>query len=126
MLLGGSIGSLVGMGVDAGDAVENASIIEQIAGKLPEGAVALIGLVQEATPAFVDLRLAKFQVAIFRFDAAVVALEVEAARELERQLQKKAREEIRQQKKDAFNQKIEEHRNKMQKQFEELKGKFQK
>ena len=47
MLLGGSLGSLTGMTVDAADAIDNASMIEQIAGKLEDGAVALIGLTDE-------------------------------------------------------------------------------
>lgn len=126
ILLGGSIGSLVGLGIDTEDAAGNASLIEQVAGRIPDGATAVIGLVQEAAPAYVDQRLSKFEAAIFRFDAAAIAMEVEAARELEMQLQKEAKDKLRQQKKDEFKQKLEDHRNKMQAQFEELKAKINK
>lgn len=126
VLLGGNIGLLVGMGMDTADAMDNVSMIEQIAGKIPEGSTAIIGLVQEETPAYVDQQLSKFQTKMMRFDAAVVAQEIETARELEKQLQKEAREKLRQQKKDEFKQKVEEHRSRIQAQFEELKAKVKK
>ena len=124
VLLGGNIGLLVGMGMDTADAMDNVSMIEQIAGKIPEGSTAVIGLVQEETPVYVDQHLSKFQTKVMRFDAAVVAQEIETAREVEKQLQKEAREKLHQQKKDEFKQKVEEHRSRIQAQFEELKGKL--
>ena len=47
MLLGGSIGYMTGANLDVIDAIDNASLLEQIAGKLQDGQVALIVLADE-------------------------------------------------------------------------------
>ena len=124
MLLGGSLGSLTGMTVDAADAVDNASMIEQIAGKLEDGAVALIGLTDEEDEGVLDEKLSKYKTVIARFDAAVVAQEVDAAREMQAEMERQALEKLRKQKTDEFKSKVEAHRDKMKAHFEELKAKF--
>ena len=124
MLLGGSLGSLTGMTVDAADAVDNASMIEQIAGKLEDGAVALIGLTDEEDEGVLDEKLSKYKTVIARFDAAVVAQEVDAAREMQAEMEHQALEKLRKQKTDEFKSKVEAHRDKMKAHFEELKAKF--
>ena len=124
MLLGGSLGSLTGMTVDAADAIDNASMIEQIAGKLEDGAVALIGLTDEEDEGVLDEKLSKYKTVIARFDAAVVAQEVDAAREMQAEMERQALEKLRKQKTDEFKSKVEAHRDKMKAHFEELKAKF--
>ena len=124
MLLGGSLGSLTGMTVDAADAVDNASMIEQIAGKLEDGAVALIGLTDEEDEGVLDEKLSKYKTVIARFDAAVVAQEVDAAREMQAEMERQALEKLRKQKTDEFKSKVEAHRDKMKAHFEELKAKL--
>ena len=124
MLLGGSLGSLTGMTVDAADAIDNASMIEQIAGKLEDGAVALIGLTDEEDENILDEKLSKYKTVIARFDAAVVAQEVDAAREMQAEMERQALEKLRKQKTDEFKSKVDAHRDKMKAHFEELKTKF--
>ena len=124
MLLGGSLGSLTGMTVDAADAIDNASMIEQIAGKLEDGAVALIGLTDEEDEGVLDEKLSKYKTVIARFDAAVVAQEVDAAREMQAEMERQALEKLRKQKTDEFKSKVDAHRDKMKAHFEELKAKF--
>ena len=124
MLLGGSLGSLTGMTVDAADAIDNASMIEQIAGKLEDGAVALIGLTDEEDEGVLDEKLSKYKTVIARFDAAVVAQEVDAAREMQAEMERQALEKLRKQKTDEFKSKVEAHRDKMKAHFEDLKAKF--
>ena len=82
MLLGAGWGSLAGMTLDAADAADEASLIEQIADKLDDG-VALIGLSYEEDESVLDNKLSAYKTVIARFDAAVVAQEVEAAREMQ-------------------------------------------
>ena len=80
VLLGGSYGMLVGSAFDTDDAIMNASLLEQIAGKMEEGEVAIIGLAFEEDEAIFDQKLAGFKTTIARFDAAAVAAEVEGWR----------------------------------------------
>ena len=79
MLLGGSYGALVGSALDAADALDSASIIEQVCSKLEDGDIALIALVQEKNEEIFDSKLSKFDATIIRHDAAVVAVEVKEA-----------------------------------------------
>ena len=116
-ILGGPIGMLL-------DAIDNASMIEQIAGKLEDGAVALIGLTDEEDENILDEKLSKYKTVIARFDAAVVAQEVDAAREMQAEMERQALEKLRKQKTDEFKSKVEAHRDKMKAHFEELKAKF--
>ena len=60
VLLGGSYGALIGSTLDMGDALDSASMIEQITGKLEDGDVAIIGLADEADEVVLDEKLKKF------------------------------------------------------------------
>lgn len=120
MLLGGSLGSLAGMGADA---IDNASLLEQISGKLEDG-VALIGLTDEESEDILDEKLSKYKITIARFDAAVVAQEVDAAREMQMEMARQAREQLRKQKTNEFKNKVDEQRAKVKAHLDEVKAKF--
>lgn len=126
VLLGGSYGALIGAIVDSGDAVDDASMIEQIALKMGDGDVAIIGLANEEDESIIDGKLGKFQTTILRFDAAVVAVEVEEARRMAAEMSRQARKELRDEKKAERKQKIEEKRAKISADFENFKAKFKK
>ena len=126
VLLGGSYGALIGSTLDMGDALDSASMIEQITGKLEDGDVAIIGLADEADEVVLDEKLKKFKVMIVRFDAEVVAAEVEEAIELEKEMARQARKELRDQKKADRKQKVDEKKAKLSADFAAFKAKFAK
>lgn len=124
VLLGGSYGALIGSAFDAGDAIDDASLIEQIAGKLDDGDVAIIGLASEEDESILDSKLGKFKVTIARFDAAVVAAEVEEAEKVAKEMARLAKKELRQQKKEERQAKIEEKRSKINAELSAAKEKI--
>lgn len=126
VLFMGSTGALVGSIKDAGDAKASATLMEAVADKLEENAVALIALVQENNESALDAKLGKFQTEIIRYDAAVVADEVEEAKRVQKDLEKKARQELRESKKADRKQAIEEKRAKIKADFDSFKDKFKK
>ena len=113
MLLGGSIGYMTGANLDVIDAIDNASLLEQIAGKLQDGQVALIVLADEEDESGIDGRLAGLNAVIARFDAAVVAEEVETAREVQQEMERQARVA-------HSKEKVEAQRDKIKEQFRSL------
>ncbi|MBO7729713.1 MAG: DUF1269 domain-containing protein [Lachnospiraceae bacterium] len=117
MLLGASYGALVGNSVDAIDTMDAVSLLEQIVGKLDDGMLALVALAEEKSPAALDAQFAKFDTIVARFDAAVVAQEVEKAREMEAEMRRLARLELRKQRTDEFKGKVEEKRAKLKARF---------
>ena len=117
MLLGAGYGALVGNSVDVIDTMDAASLLEQIAGKLDDGMIALVALAEEETPEALDAQFSKFNTVVARFDAAVVAQEVEKAREMEAEMRRLARLELRKQKTDEFKSKIEEKRERLKARF---------
>ena len=123
MLLGMGIGGLAGAVVDSGDTVYNASLLENIADKLTDGAVAILALTQETEQAAVDAKFSKFKAAVTRYDAAAVQEEIEAADEAQRELAKQARIALRAEKDEKRKARIEQLREKIRKDFESLKGK---
>ncbi len=120
MLLGAGWGSLAGMTIDAADAADGASLIEQIAGKLDDG-VALIGLTDEEDESVLDNKLSNYKAVIARFDAAVVSQEVDTAREMQAEMARQAKADLRKQRKEEFKEKVDEKRNKLKAQFASLK-----
>lgn len=120
VILGAGIGSLVGAAVDLTDADTNASIIEQITEKIPEGAAAVITLVQEHSPTYIDSLLAKFDVTTLRYDAAIVAEEIEEAEKVQEKLEKEARAAMRKARSDEFKSRVENRRNKIREHFSKL------
>lgn len=94
VLLGGSAGALVGMTVDADDAVLGASMLDQISEKLDDGMVALVALAGEKSPEALDNILSSFDSVIARFDAEAVADEVDRAYEAQHEMARQAKEEM--------------------------------
>lgn len=86
VLLGGSYGALVGATVDAGDAAFGASMLDQIAGKLDDGMVAIVALAGEESDAELDALFAPFDAVVARFDAEAVAEEVDRAYETQAEM----------------------------------------
>ena len=126
VLLGGSYGMLVGSAFDSDDAMMGASMLEQIAKKMVDGEVAIIGLVYEEDETIFDQKLAGFKTTIARFDAVDVAAEVEEARQLEDEMARQARKELRDEKKEARKVKRAEKKTKMSADWENFKDKFKK
>ena len=124
VLLGGSYGMLIGSMFDTDDAVMNASLLEQIAKKMDEGDVAIVGLVYEEDEAILDQKLSGFNIIIARFDAAAVAEEVDEARMLEEEMARQARKELRDEKKAARKEKIAEKKAKLSADWEGFKAKL--
>ena len=79
MLFTGSMGALIGSVKDSSDAEKNVSMLERVSGKMGEGNVALIALVQEEDESILNRCLSKFKTETIRWDAAVIAEEVEEA-----------------------------------------------
>lgn len=117
LLLGASYGTLVGLGFDAIDSIDAASMLEQIAGKLDDGMVALVAMASEENSKALDAKFSKYDAVTARFDAAVVAQEVERAREMEAEMQRLARIELRKQRTDEFKGRIEDKRAKLKAKF---------
>ncbi len=126
VLLGGSYGMLVGSAFDTNDALLNASMLEQIAGKMQDGEVAIIALVYETDEAILDQKLEKFKTVIARFDAETVAAEVEEAQKMAEEMAKQARRELRNEKKEARKEKKEEKKAKLAADWDGLKEKIKK
>ena len=126
VLLGGSFGMLIGSSVDTGDALLNASMLEQIAGKMEDGEVAIIGLAYEETESVLDRKFSAFRTTIARFDAATVAAEVDEAQKMADEMARQARLELRNEKKEARKEKKEEKKAKLSADWEGFKAKFRK
>ena len=99
--------------------------MEQIAGKLDDG-VALIALTDEDDEDVLDDKLSAYKTVIARFDAAVVAQEVDAAREMQKEMARQAKADLRKQRKEEFKGKIEEKRDKLKAQVASVKAKHSK
>ena len=123
MLLGGAYGALLGSVMDTGDAIDQASMIEQIAGKMMDGELVIVALAAEENEEILNSQLSKFDSTIMRYDAAVVAQEVADAREMEAEMARQARAELRKEKNDEFKNKVEEHKEKIKDHFAQLKEK---
>lgn len=126
VLLGGSYGMLIGSAVDTNDTLMNASMLEQITGKMQDGEVAVIALAFEENEEILDQKLNKFKTVIARFDAATVAAEVEEAQKLADEMARLARKELRDEKKEARKAKKEEKKAKLASDWEGVKAKFKK
>lgn len=126
MLLGGSIGALTGGALDAGDAMESASLIERVTDQFVDGEVVLIALEQDADDSAVKEKLSKFDVTIVENDAAEVAEEIRVAVETQKELEREARERLRASREEEFQKNIDEKRAKLKADFESFKEKFKK
>ncbi len=126
VLLMGSYGALVGSVVDMGDSAESKSLIEKVAEKLPEGEVAMIALTDETNEAELDNLLTQYKAVIARFDAVVIADEVEEAQKLQKEMERQARVQLREAKKQERKDKRETRREKIKADFAAFKAKFKK
>ena len=126
VLFMGSTGALAGSIIDSVDAVKDATLIETVADKLQDNEVALIILAEEASEAALDAILSDYKSEIVRFDAAVVAEEVEEAERVQREMERKARQELRSTRIADRKQNIEDKRAKLKADFEAFKAKFKK
>ena len=117
VLLGGSFGMLVGGAVDAGEMVGDTSLLEKAGDSIADGETAIILLAQEEYETALTAKLNDFDVSITRLDAAEVAVEVEHAKEVERQMAKETREKLRAERTEAFKESV-------AKKSEELKNWF--
>lgn len=124
VLLGGAAGTVIGMTSDSADLVRDASLVEQVSTKLLEGDTALIALAQETDENTFNAKLSGYQVTIIRRDAAVVAAEVESARELQEELAREARLKMREAKKEEIKQAVDKKKAEVKACFAELKGKI--
>jgi len=122
----GSMGYLLGRTKDITDTEKNASLIEMVCQKIPEGSTAIVALAWEAESNSINSKVDRFSSQVSRFDAAEVEEEVEKARELQKQMEKEARQKMREEKKEAHRQKVEERRAKIKADFENRKAKFAK
>ncbi len=126
VLIGGSAGALTGNIIDAKDAENTESMIETVASKMQDEDMALIILAEEADEAVLDSQLRRYDVEIWRFDAAAITEEVEEAEKLEKELARQTRLRLRETKKEEHRKNIEEKRGKMEAEFENFKAKFKK
>ena len=124
ILLGGSMGVLVGSTADLYDAAVGTSMIEEVAGRMEDGEVAIIALAQEESDEALDVAFSGFETVIIRRDAAVVAEDVRRAAELQKELEREARQKLREDKKNERKEKVEEQKAKLKAEFEALKSKF--
>ena len=106
VLLGGSFGMLVGGAVDAGEMAGDTSLLEKAGDSIADGETAIILLAQEEYETALTAKLNDFDVSITRLDAAEVAVEVEHAKEVERQMAKETREKLRAERTEAFKESV--------------------
>ena len=126
VLLMGSYGALAGSMVDTVDALDSVSVMEKVAEKLVDGEVALILLVDESDEDEIDSKLKSFKVTIARFDAVVVAEEVEQAAEAQKEMERLARKELRAARKEERKDKLEAKKAELSADFAAFKDKFKK
>ncbi len=126
ILLGGSAGALTGSLIDTDDELNTASMIETVASKMVSGDAALIILAEEETEADLDRKLALYGGEIIRFDAAVIAEEVEEAEKMQKEMERQARIQLRQTKKEEYKKSVEEKRAKIASDFAAFKAKLKK
>ncbi len=123
VLLGAGVGALAGSVVDTADAREDVSLIELVASKLYDGETVIIALVQENPVGAFDTLFDDYGCTIVREDVAIIADEVEQAREAEKELERQARANMRAQKKADHKAKVDERKAAIDARFEELKAK---
>ena len=126
MLLMGSYGALAGSLVDAGDAAGSASLIEKVAEKLLDGEMAMIALVDETNEAELDNALSAYKATIARFDAVVIAEEVEEAQKIQKEMARQTRKQLREARKQERKERREARREKIKSDFATFKAKFKK
>ncbi|MDO5117621.1 MAG: DUF1269 domain-containing protein [Eggerthellaceae bacterium] len=110
VFVGACAGGAIGSFIDTHDFWQDASMIEIVSTKLYEGEVAIIALARENEENALDTVFSKYDPMVVRLDAAEVALEVERARKVLKELESTAITELRADKTDELQARIEEHR----------------
>ena len=111
VLLMGAYGAMAGGLLDMGDAITDSTLIGAVGDKLGDGTVALIIFADESNEYVLDATMKdQFKVEIYRYDAAVVAAEVEEAAEMDLEMQRQALLKLRKDNKEDFKKKVEEKR----------------
>lgn len=121
VLLMGSYGAMVGGIAGSVENVDNAAMIEAVAEKLQDGEAALIAVAEEKEEAILDAEFGKYETTIMRFDAGVVAQEVEEAEKIQKEMEKQARRELRAVRNEEFKSKIQESQKMLEEEFEILR-----
>lgn len=120
VLLMGAYGALAGGLLDIGDALSDSTLIGAVGSKLGDGTTALVALVNEENESVLDTILqSQFKVEIYRYDAAVIAAEVDEAAEMSLELQRQALMKLRHENKEVFKQKVEAKREKLSDRFDQ-------
>ena len=94
IIFGGLYGLIIGNAIDSTDAYKESTLIAQIAGKMEDGQIAIIGLAMEKDESVLDERLNKFKVTIVRYDSEEVAKEVKEAKRVAKEMARVARTEM--------------------------------
>lgn len=125
ILLGGSVGILMGSMVDAVDVANNGSYLEKVLENIKDEETALVALVQETNTSIFDGKVKPYDVVITRYEAALVQEEIEEAKIIHRQMEKRIKSEIRAARHSERKEKREEIRKKIIKHFDDLKKDFE-
>lgn len=126
VILMGSYGALAGSLAGKADTAEGAAMLELVANKLLDGELAMVALVDEAEELDLDEKLVKFNnIEIARFDAAVVAAELEEAEKMQLEMLRQTRRQLREVKYGPQKKAIEEKRAILDEDFANFKQQFQ-
>ncbi len=123
ILLGLGVGTVIGASLDADDMEEETSLITSVSSRMQDGDVALLSVVQEETESSYDRVMKPFDVVTIRYNAGMIQEEVNHAREVEKDLQKKAKAKMREKRSEERHRKVAEYKAKIKSEFQELKEK---
>ena len=121
ILLGGSIGLLMGSVVDAVDITNNGSLLEKVLVNIKEGETALVALVQEPDTRIFDGKVKPYETVISRYDAELIQEEVEEAKVLHREMEKRVRSQMREARFSELKERREEISKSIKRHFNDLK-----
>lgn len=94
MLLGFGVGTFIGTFSDRDDIKTETSLLQSMGSRLEEEDVAILLFAQEQHEKSLDDILTKFEATVTRYDAAVIAEEVEHAQSVQRDLEKQTRQKL--------------------------------
>lgn len=94
MLLGFGVGTFIGTFSDRDDIKTETSLLQSMGSRLEEEDVAILLFAQEQHEKSLDDILTKFEATVTRYDAAVIAEEVEHAQNIQRDLEKQTRQKL--------------------------------
>lgn len=94
MLLGFGVGTFIGTFSDRDDIKTETSLLQSMGSRLGEDDVAILLFAQEQHEKSLDDILTKFEATVTRYDAAVIAEEVEHAQSVQRDLEKQTRQKL--------------------------------